>query len=312
MLNRPGWLDFDPAAPFVLGPRTFPGRVWTASGCFGYGLDGREIGSPGFADPFAGIGCVVTKTITTEPRAGNPPPRLWDCGPGALNSIGLENVGVDRFVGEMMPALEAAGTPFMVSIAGTRPEDFGLLAGRVGAAGAEIPGWHGLELNLSCPNVAHGGVDFGRDPEMVRLCVEAAAEQTAGRTLLAKLTPNVGALAPLANAAAEGGAHGVTAINTLIGMDVDLDTGRPVLPRRRGGYSGPAILPVALARVDEIVRDTGIPVVGVGGAAGVGDVLKFFAVGAAAVQIGTAQMNNPFAAAEIAARLAADPEGTGS
>jgi len=303
-MNRPQWLNFDPSAPFELGPRTFPGRVWTASGCFGYGLDGKDITGDGFRSPYEGIGCVVTKTITTEPRVGNPPPRLWDCGSGALNSIGLENVGVEKFLADVLPALADAGTPFLVSVAGTLADDFGGLARLIHAAAAGVPGWHGLELNLSCPNVAHGGVDFGRDPETVKLCVESAAAEIPDRTLLAKLTPNVGAMAPLAAAASAGGAHGVTAINTLIGMDIDLATGLPVLPRRRGGYSGPAILPVALAKVDEIVRGTGIAVVGVGGAVDMRDVLKFFAVGAEAVQIGTAQMNNPFAAAGIAAELA--------
>ncbi len=302
--SLPEWLPAGLAGPFTLGPREFPGRVWTASGCFGYGLDGHGIAGEGFATPFAGLGCVVTKTITPLPREGNPPPRLWDAGPGALNSIGLENVGLDGFIDEVVPRLAELRVPFVASLAATRPDAFGDMARRLAAAAAAVPGWHGVELNLSCPNVAEGGVDFGRDPDTVRRCAAAARPHLHDRVLLAKLTPNVGRLAPLASAAAEGGADAVTAINTLIGMDIDLRTGVPVLPRRRGGYSGPAILPVALARVDEIVQETGVPVVGVGGIVGLDDALKFFAVGAAAVQVGTAQMENPFAAASVAKGLA--------
>jgi dihydroorotate dehydrogenase (NAD+) catalytic subunit len=172
------------------------------------------------------------------------------------------------------------------------------------AAAADSPHWHGMELNLSCPNVAEGGVDFGRDPGTVTRCAAAAADHAGDRALLVKLTPNVASVAELARAAMDGGAHGVSAINTLVGMDIDLRTGKPVLPRRRGGYSGSAILPVALAKVDEIVQETGAPVVGVGGAGRYEDVLKFFAVGAVAVQIGTAQMADPFTATEMAQAFA--------
>ena len=305
MSPRYPWLTIDPAGAFRLGPRTFPGRVWTASGCFGYGLIGGEIVGPGRGNPFEGLGAVVTKTITAEPRIGNPPPRVWATEFGALNSIGLENMGLDRFCAEAVPALVRRGVPFVASIAGTRPAEFGVMTRRLVAAAGAAPGWHGVELNLSCPNVAHGGVDFGRDPHTVRACVEAARAETDDRVVLAKLTPNVAAIAPLARAAGDGGAHGLTAINTLIGMDIDLRNGRPVLPRRRGGYSGGAILPVALAKVDEIVRETGLPVVGVGGVRTADDAAKFFAVGAVAVQVGTAQMDDPFAAADVARSLAA-------
>lgn len=305
MSNRYPWLTIDPAGPFNLGPRTFPGRVWTASGCFGYGLLGDDISAPGRADPFAGIGTVVTKTITAAPRTGNPPPRVWATEFGALNSIGLENMGVERFCDEVVPRLVERGIPFVASIAGTRPEEFGTLTRRLVVAAAAAPCWHGVELNLSCPNVARGGVDFGRDPLTVRACVEAARGETEDRVVLAKLTPNVASIAELARAAGEGGAHGLTAVNTLVGMDIDLRTGRTVLPRRRGGYSGGAILPVALAKVDEIVQETGLPVVGVGGVRTADDAAKFFAVGASAVQVGTAQMDDPFAAADVARALAA-------
>ena len=306
MNPRPDWLPFDPAGPFELGGRTLPGRVWTASGCFGYGLCGEGIvdaGGAPRATPYEGLGLVVTKTITPAPRDGNPPPRIWDAGPGALNSIGLENVGLDAFLHDKLPPLAGKGIGFIVSLAGTVPEEFGAMTAALREAAADLPGWHGVELNLSCPNVAHGGVDFGRDPATVRACTESARKEIGDRLVLAKLTPNTGAIAGLAAAAGEGGAHGVTAINTLIGTDIDLRTGKPVLPLRRGGYSGPAILPVALAKVDEIVRETGLPVIGVGGVSRPGDVLKFFAVGAVAVQVGTALLQDPFAVARISEGL---------
>jgi len=300
MTARPSWLSFDPDGPVTIGPRTLPGRIWTASGCFGYGLKGQDILSHQGTNVFDGLGAVVTKTVTPKPRSGNPPPRVWDTGPGALNSIGLENIGLDGFLDQIVPDLHQRGIPFVVSLAGTRPQEFGDMTRRLNAVAADIPEWHGVELNLSCPNVAEGGVDFGRDPDMVRACTEAAAACVEDRMLLTKLTPNAARIAPLAAAAAAGGAHAVSAINTLVGMDIDLRTGQPVLPRRRGGYSGPAILPVALAKVDEIVQETGLPVVGVGGIRSAEDALKFFAVGAVAVQVGTAQMDDPFSVNRIA------------
>jgi len=301
---RPAWFPLDVGAPFRLGPRVLPGRIWTASGCFGYGLDAHDITADGFASAHAGIGVVVTKTVTPEPRSGNPQPRLCELPTGALNSIGLENVGLAAFLAEKLPRLAERRVPFVVSLAGTAPRDFGAMCAALAAAARDVPGWHGVELNVSCPNVAHGGVDFGADPGTVEECTANARAHLPDRVLLTKLTPNVARLAPLAAAARRGGADGVTAINSLIGLEVDLSSGRPVLPRRIGGYTGPGVLPVALAKVDEIVRETGIPVVGVGGIASADDALKFFALGAVAVQVGTAQMRDPFAAATVAASLA--------
>ncbi|NCQ34540.1 dihydroorotate dehydrogenase [bacterium] len=299
----PAWWRTDPCAPFRIGPREFPGRIWTASGCFAYGLTGHEMTAPGYASPYEGLGAVVTKTITPEPRAGNPMPRLAETPAGALNSIGLENVGLREFVRDVMPRLEAAAVPFVASIAATCPEQFSDLARAVQTAGAKMRHWHGLELNLSCPNVAEGGHDFGKDPDTVAACVSAAGGGAGDRALLVKLTPNVGDIAALARAAAAAGAHAVSAVNTFVGLDVDLATGRPCLPRRFGGYSGAAILPLALAKVDEIVRKAQVPVVGVGGIGSADDALKYFALGAVAVQVGTAQMRDPFCAARIARQL---------
>jgi dihydroorotate dehydrogenase (NAD+) catalytic subunit len=256
-----------------------------------------------FSSPYTGLGAVVTKTITPEPRSGNPMPRLAELPWGALNSIGLENVGFEAFLAEVLPELARREVPTIVSLAATVPEGFGEMTGRLQEAAADLPGWHGVELNLSCPNVAEGGHDFGRDPQTVQRCVAAARAHLPDRALLAKLTPNVAEISALATAAAAAGADAVTAINTVVGLEVDLASGRPVLPRRFGGYSGPAIQPIALAKVDEIVTRSQVPVVGVGGIAEPADALKFFALGVVAVQVGTAQMRDPFAAARLAAYL---------
>ncbi|MBU8871101.1 MAG: dihydroorotate dehydrogenase [Gemmatimonadales bacterium] len=302
-MNLPDWWKIDPCEPFVLGPREFPGRIWTASGCFAYGLTGHEISSRGFTSPYEGLGAVVSKTVTPMARTGNPMPRLCELPTGALNSIGLENVGFDEFLASVLPELERRGVPTVVSLAATRPDEFGVMVAALQMAGADYEHWHGVEINLSCPNVAEGGHDFGRDPETVARCVAAARKALPDRALLAKLTPNVADIASLAKAAAESGADAVSVINTVVGLEVDLTSGRPVLPRRYGGYSGPGVLPIALAKVDEIVQKAGVPVVGVGGIGGAQDALKFFALGAEAVQVGTAQMEDPFAAARIAADL---------
>jgi dihydroorotate dehydrogenase (NAD+) catalytic subunit len=305
-VTLPAWWTLDPTQPFVLGPRELPGRIWTASGCFAYGLSGHEIASLDFATPYAGIGAVVTKTVTPLPRPGNPMPRLVELPYGAINSIGLENVGFAAFVDEVLPELEQRGVPTVVSLAATRPEEFGPMTARLAAAGQAFRHWHGVELNLSCPNVAEGGHDFGSSPETVAACVAAARPHLPDRVLIAKLTPNVARLAPLAAAAMEAGCDAIAAINTVLGLDVDLATGKPVLPRRFGGYSGPAIQPIALAKVDELVQQVGAPVVGIGGIEAAADALKFFALGCVAVQVGTAQMRDPFAAARVAAALRPD------
>jgi dihydroorotate dehydrogenase (NAD+) catalytic subunit len=304
-VNLPTWWTTDPTVPFVLGPRTLPGRIWTASGCFGYGLAAHDVTGPDGRGPYTGLGAVVTKTVTPAPRSGNPMPRLAELPTGALNSIGLENVGLDAFLTDVLPALENRGVPNVVSLAATRPEEFGDMAARLQQSAAGFEHWHGAELNLSCPNVAEGGHDFGSDAGTVAACVAAARSHLPDRALLAKLTPNVASILPLAAAAMDAGADGVAAINTVVGLEVDLETGRPVLPRRFGGYSGPGILPIALAKVDELVSG-GIPVVGVGGIASAAEALKFFALGAVAVQVGTAQMRDPLAAATIAAELTPD------
>jgi len=229
-------------------------------------------------------------------------PRLAELPTGALNSIGLENVGLDAFLADTLPELERRGVPTVVSLAATQPQEFGSMCQRLAAVAAGFDHWHGVELNLSCPNVAEGGHDFGSDPVTVAACVAAARPHLPDRALLAKITPNVARIAPLALAAQEAGVDAVSAINTVVGLEVDLTTGRPVLPRRFGGYSGPGILPIALAKVDELVS-SGVTTVGVGGISTGDDALRFFALGVVSVQVGTALMRDPMAAAGIAAEL---------
>ena len=303
-MNLPSWWQLEVTAPFRLGPRELPGRIWTASGCFAYGLHAHDFRAADGTSPYLGVGAVVTKTVTPLPRTGNAMPRLVETACGALNSIGLENVGFEDFLANVLPELEARGVPTVVSLAATTPEDFGPLVRRLHEHASGFAHWHGVELNLSCPNVAEGGHDFGSAPATVARCVAAARAWLPDRALLAKITPNVADIAQLALAALDAGADAVSAINTVVGLDVDLRTGQPYLPRRFGGYSGQAILPIALAKVDQIVRGVGVPVVGVGGIAEPEDALKFFALGAIAVQVGTAQMRDPFAAARIARDLA--------
>lgn len=303
MSKLPAWFTQQPHESFVLGTREIPGRIWTASGCFAYGLCGHEMKDAEGRSPYEGLGAVVTKTVTPSPRTGNPMPRLSELATGAINSIGLENVGYRRFLAEVLPELERRGVPTVVSLAATRPEEFGPMVKDLNASARDLKHWHGVELNLSCPNVAEGGHDFGNNPETVAQCVAAARRHLPDRALLVKLTPNVADIASLAAASGQAGADAVSAINTVVGLEVDLETGRPVLPRRFGGYSGPGIRPIALAKVDEIVNKTGVPVVGVGGIDTMEDALRFFALGVEAVQVGTAQMRDPFAAADICRRL---------
>lgn len=289
---RPGDVDLT----LTTGPVIFANPVFTASGTWGYGLDYVDLVDP------ARLGGVVTKTLTVEPRKGNPQPRVRETAHGMLNSIGLENVGLAAFLGEKLPELERRGVTTVVSLAGRVEEEFGQMIERL----AGHDGWSGVELNLSCPNVAHGGLDFGQDPARIeRITRIARAAMPAGRCLWVKLTPNVSSIGELAEASARGGADAVTCINTVVGMAVDLGRRRPVFPRGTAGYSGPAILPIALAKVWEAARAVDIPVIGVGGIGTLEDVLSFFVVGAAGVQVGTSLFPQPDLANRFVAELPA-------
>jgi dihydroorotate dehydrogenase (NAD+) catalytic subunit len=284
---------------------TFANPIFTASGTWGYGLEYLDLVDP------AELGAVVTKTLTVAPRPGNPQPRVRELRHGMLNSIGLENVGLAVFLGEKLPRLRELGVRTILSLAAREPEEFIDMVHEL----RSHEGWSGIELNLSCPNVARGGLDFGRDPERIGQIVAAVVDALPDdRALLVKLTPNVAAIAELARAAEKAGAHAISCINTVVGLEVDLAARRPVFPRGTAGYSGPAILPIALAKVWEVAQSVDIPIVGIGGISSIEDVLKFFVVGASAVQVGTSLFARPDLANDFVAalRAALDEQGCAS
>lgn len=264
-----------------LGRLRLPNPVMVASGTFGYG---REMA--GLMD-LSRLGAILPKTITRSPRAGNPPPRTVETAAGMLNSIGLDNDGIEAFIDRQLPYLAGLGPPIVVSIAGKTHEEFVCLGARLNG----IPGVAAIELNISCPNVT-GGVDFGTDPGMCQRVVSGVREACV-LPVLAKLTPNVANIAEIARAAEDGGADAISLINTCQGMAVDWRKRRPRLGGVMGGLSGPAIKPIALRCVYQVAQAVAVPLVGIGGIASVDDVMEFLVAGASAVQIGTANFYNP-------------------
>lgn len=270
-----------------LGRLELPNPILVASGTFGYA---REMA--GLVD-LSRLGGILPKTITSQPRAGNAPWRTIETTGGMLNSIGLDNDGLEAFIEHHLPYLGSLGTPILVSIAGCDYDDFVAMAARLdGLAGVAA-----LELNISCPNVSHG-VDFGTDP---RLCekVVAGCRAACGHPILAKLTPNVTDIAQIARAAEAGGADGVSLINTCLGMAIDWRRRRPMLGNVMGGLSGPAIKPIALRCVYQVARAVQTPLIGIGGIATLDDVMEFLVAGATAVQIGTANFYDPTVSMKI-------------
>jgi dihydroorotate dehydrogenase (NAD+) catalytic subunit len=275
-----------------LGPLRLANPVLTASGTFGYGDEYAHV-----VDVKA-LGAVITKTLTLEARPGNPPGRIAETASGMLNSIGLENMGLERFRLEKLPRLRALGATVVVSIGGENARELerllDSLAGEVGIAG--------FEVNFSCPNVAAGGARTWATPRRLERTL-ARLRPLTRRALLAKLSPDVTSIGDLARACEQGGADAVTAVNTFVGMAVDLERLRSRLGRETGGLSGPAIKPLALARCHEVARAVRIPVVGSGGIMTARDALEFMAVGASAVQVGTATFLRPDASLRIVAGL---------
>ena len=276
-----------------LGRLRLANPVMVASGTFGYG---REM--TGLVD-VARLGAILPKTITRTPRAGNPPPRTVETCAGMLNSIGLDNDGIEAFIRHQMPFLAGLGPPIVVSIAGKTHEEFVEMAARLDG----VPGVAALELNISCPNVS-GGIDFATDAAMCERVV-SGTRKVCSLPVLAKLTPNVTAIAAIARAAEAGGADAISLINTCLGMAVDWRRRRPRLGAGMGGLSGPAIKPIALRAVYQVARAVKVPVVGIGGIASVDDVMEFLVAGATAVQVGTANFYNPGVSIEILEALPA-------
>lgn len=265
-----------------IGRLKLPNPILVASGTFGYAKEMQN------KVDLARLGGIVPKTITQEPRIGNRPWRTIETTGGMLNSIGLDNDGLEAFVAQHVPYLEQLGVPIIVSIAGRNEEEFISMAAELGR---QAPQMAAIELNISCPNVSHG-VDFGTDPERCRGVV-AGVRAACELPILAKLTPNVTDIASIAEAAADAGADGLSLINTCLGMAIDWRRRRPMLGNVMGGLSGPAIKPIALGAVHRVRQRTKIPLIGIGGIATLDDVMEFLVAGASAVQIGTANFYDP-------------------
>lgn len=265
--------------------------VITASGTFGYG----EEFSP-FID-LDKLGAMVLKGITLKPKMGNPPPRVIETPSGMLNSIGLQNVGVERLIKEKLPYLKKFNTPVIINISGDTIEEYVELAERLGEVSKDM-GVTGLEVNISCPNVKKGGMAWGTDAEATYKVINSI-RKTTPLPLIVKLTPNVTDIKTIAQAAEEAGADALSLINTLVGMAIDIDSRQPKLANISGGLSGPAVKPVALWLVWQVFQTVNIPVIGIGGIIKVEDALEFIIAGARAIEIGTANFVNPRITIEI-------------
>ncbi|MCA9271361.1 MAG: dihydroorotate dehydrogenase [Planctomycetales bacterium] len=270
-----------------LGRLALPNPILVASGTFGYAREMQELVD------LSRLGGVVPKTITAAERPGNAPWRTVETAAGMLNSIGLDNDGVNAFIAHHLPYLAGIGAPVIVSVAGRTRDEFVELSARVG----EQPGVAAVELNVSCPNVS-GGVDFGADPTACRDVV-ARVREACRVPVIAKLTPNVTRIADLAVAASDGGADAITLINTVLGMAVDWRRRAPLLGNVMGGLSGPAIKPIALRCVYQAAQAVDTPIIGVGGVATIDDVMEFIVAGASAVQLGTVNFYDPAASMRV-------------
>jgi dihydroorotate dehydrogenase (NAD+) catalytic subunit len=262
--------------------------VMTASGTFGYGIEFAELVD------LSRLGGLIVKGLSLQPCPGNPPPRIIETPCGMLNAIGLENIGIEAFIDEKLPLLKPFSIPVFVNIYGTTLSEYAQMAERINA----VEGISGLEVNISCPNVAAGGIAFGVDPDAAGRVVEAVRNKT-DKFLMVKLTPNVTDIVAIAKSVEKAGANAISLINTLTGMAIDIETRRPRLANLTGGLSGPAIKPVALRMVWQVARTVGIPVVGIGGILSAEDALEFLIAGATAVQVGTANFVDPKATMDI-------------
>jgi dihydroorotate dehydrogenase (NAD+) catalytic subunit len=262
--------------------------VITASGTFGYGSEYAEI------IDIRRLGAIICKGTTKEPRPGNPQPRLVETAGGVLNSIGMENIGIDALIREKAPIWAEWSVPVIVNILGQSFEEYAELARRLDG----VPGVSGIEVNISCPNVSAGGMEFGASPEAATAATAAVRENTS-LPIIVKLSPNVTDITDIARAVVEAGADALSLINTLWGMAIDIASRRPVLGNKSGGLSGPAIKPVALHTVYQVARAVEVPVIGCGGIASANDALEFILAGASAIQVGTATFTDPRAPLEI-------------
>ena len=274
---------------FTIRGVEFKNRVFVASGTFGYGDEVREL------TDVNRLGGIFTKSLSWKPRSGNPPPRIVETASGMLNSIGLANIGVHAFTEQKLPYLRTLDTRVIVNIAASSIQEFCEIIKYL----EEQDGIDGYEINVSCPNVKEGGINFGTDPAMTGE-ITATLRKLTEKPLIIKLTPNVTHISEFARAVESAGADAISVINTLIGMAVDIKTRKPKLSTVTGGLSGPAIKPVALAKVYESAKAVKIPIFGIGGITNVEDAIEFLLVGAAAVQIGTMNFVDPSISVKIA------------
>lgn len=271
-----------------IGKLRLKNPVMTASGTFGYGEEFAE-----FID-LSRLGAVVVKGLSINAKEGNPPPRLVETASGMLNAIGLQNIGIERFIKEKLPFLKTYDTSVIVNFFGDSVEEYETAAAMLSSQ----EGIHGLEMNISCPNKQAGWCIFGTDPKVTFEVVSAVRKRTA-LPLIVKLSPNVTDISVMARAAAEAGADALSLINTITGMAIDIKTRRPRLGNVTGGLSGPAIKPVALRMVYEVYKAVKVPVIGMGGIMSADDAVEFMLAGASGIAVGTANFVNPLASIEI-------------
>ena len=271
-----------------IGGLSLKNPVIAASGTFGYGLEFAQ-----YCD-LSALGGLIVKGLSLHPHRGNPPPRIIETAAGMLNAIGLQNIGVDAFISQKLPRLREHNVAIIVNIFGSSVEDYVTVVRRL----SEAHGIHGIEINISCPNVKEGGMIFGKDPKQAYLLTKKLRELTS-LPLMVKLTPNTSDLCEVAQCVEEAGADIISLVNTFLGMAIDVETATPLLANVTGGLSGPAIKPIALRMVWEVANVVSIPVVGIGGITNAGDALEYIIAGASAVQVGTANFLNPAVCEEI-------------
>ena len=261
----------------------FSSPLLTASGTYGYGHEVRDMAD---VNQWGGI---ITKSVTRHPREGNPPPRIAETSSGMINSIGLANLGVEKYCNEIIPLLNELQTKVIINIAGSAMKDYLETMDMLESKNGKHVGY---EINISCPNVKEGGIEFGVNCEMTEQLTIEMRKRT-DKLLIMKLSPNVTRIEDIAQAAESGGADAVSAINTVVGMAIDLKTRKPKLNTTFGGLSGPAIKPIAIANVHKVFKAVNIPIIGIGGIATAKDVVEFLLAGATMVQIGTMNYQNP-------------------
>ena len=265
-----------------------PNPVMTASGTFGYGTEYEQLLNIQL------LGAIICKGTTLEPREGNPQPRLVETASGVLNSIGLQNIGVDALIRDKAPIWASWQVPVIINIAGETISEYASLANRLDG----VPGISGLEVNISCPNIKAGGAEFGARPDSAAAVTTAVREATS-LPLIVKLTPNTDDIVAVAVAVARAGADAISLINTLKGMAIDIQARRPILGNITGGLSGPAIKPVALNMVYQVAGTVDVPVIGCGGITTASDAIEFIMASASAIQVGTANLTSPKAALDV-------------